>query len=74
METARLYEDVTLRARQLEIVTEVSRAIATSIDLDQTLRLVARNMARAVDASVCLIALLEEDGSAWYGAAASDSG
>jgi GAF domain-containing protein len=72
VETARLYEDVTLRARQLEIVTEVSRAIATSIDLDQTLRLVARNMARAVDASVCLIALLDEDGSAWYGAAASD--
>jgi hypothetical protein len=29
-------------------------------------------MARAVDASVCLIGLLDEDGSAWYGAAASD--
>ncbi len=72
VETARLYEDVTLRARQLEIVTEVSRAIATSIDLDQTLRLIARNMVRAVDASICLIALLDEDGSAWYGAAASD--
>ena len=72
IETARLYEDVTRRAEQLEIVTEVSRTIATSIDLDQTLRLVARNMARSVDASICLIALLEEDGSAWYGAAASD--
>jgi len=72
VETARLYEDVTHRAKQLEIVTEVSRAIATSIDLEQTLRLVARNMARAVDASLCLIALLDEDGSAWYGAAASD--
>ncbi|HEX6506678.1 MAG TPA: GAF domain-containing protein, partial [Chloroflexota bacterium] len=72
VETSRLYEDVTLRARQLEIVTEVSRAIATSIDLDQTLRLIARNMVRAVDASICLIALMDEDGSAWYGAAASD--
>ncbi|MBV9278918.1 MAG: GAF domain-containing protein [Chloroflexi bacterium] len=72
VETARLHEDVVLRARQLEIVTEVSRTIATSIDLEQTLSLVARNMARAVDASICLIALLEEDGSAWYGAAASD--
>ena len=73
LENARLYEEATKRARQLEIVSEVSRAIAVSIDLEQTLGLVARNMARAVDASVCLIALLEEDGSAWYGAASSDS-
>jgi len=73
IETARLYEDVAGRARQLEIVTEVGRAIAGSIDLDQTLALVARNMTRSVDASICLIALLDEDGSAWYGAAASDS-
>jgi GAF domain-containing protein len=72
VESGRLYEDLTERATQLEIVTEVSRTIATSIDLEQTLHLVARNMARAIDASVCLIALLEEDGSAWYGAAASD--
>ncbi len=73
LENARLYEEATSRARQLEIVGEVGRAIAVSIDLDQTLNLVARNMARAVDASVCLIALLEEDDSAWYGAASSDS-
>jgi|SRR5579872_511281 len=72
VETARLYEDVTRRARQLEMVTEVGRAIATSIDLEQTLSLIARNMARVVDTSVCLIALLDEDGSAWYGAASSD--
>jgi GAF domain-containing protein len=72
VQTARLYEDVTRRATQLELVTDISRAIVTSIDLEQTLVLIARNMARAVDASVCLIALLEEDGSAWYGAAASD--
>jgi GAF domain-containing protein len=72
VETARLYEELTRRARQLEIVTEISRAMATSIDLEQTLNLIARNMARAVDASICLIGLLEEDGSAWYGAAASD--
>ncbi|HTD77150.1 MAG TPA: GAF domain-containing protein, partial [Chloroflexota bacterium] len=73
VETARLYEALTRRAEQLEIVTEVGRTIAASIDLEQTLRLVARNMARAVDASICLIALLEEDNSAWYGAAASHS-
>ncbi|MDB5076901.1 MAG: hypothetical protein JWO42_3080, partial [Chloroflexi bacterium] len=37
----------------------------------QTLRHVARNMLRVVDTSICLIALFEDDGSAWYGAAAS---
>ncbi len=71
-ETARLYEDVKRHAEQLEITTDVSKAIASSIDLDQTLRLVARNLVRLVDASLCQIALYEEDGSAWQGAAASD--
>lgn len=73
VETARLHEDQMHRARQLEIINEVSRTIATSIDLEQTLHRVARNMARSVDASDCLIALMEEDDSAWYGAAASAS-
>jgi GAF domain-containing protein len=72
VETARLYEDIKRHADQLEITTDVSKAIASSIDLDQTLRLVARNLVRLVDASLCQIALSEEDGSAWYGAAASD--
>ncbi len=70
--TARLYEEVKRHADQLEITSDVSKAIASSIDLDQTLRLVARNMVRLIDASLCQIALYEEDGSAWYGAAASD--
>ena len=72
LETARLYEETRRHAEHLEIVTEVSRAIASSIDLDQTLRLIARNMARTIDASTCQIALLEDDESAWYGAAALD--
>ena len=50
METARLYEDSKKRAEQLEVVTEVSRTMASTIDLEQTLRLVARNMVRIVDA------------------------
>ncbi len=72
LETARLYEEIRRHAQHLEIVTEVGRAIASSIDLDQTLRLIARNMARIVDASTCQIALLEDDDSAWFGAAALD--
>src|SRR5436309_6152733 len=72
VETARLYEDAQRHAEQLELVADVGKAIASSIDLEQTLRLVAQNLARLVDASLCQIALYEEDREGWYGAAASD--
>src|SRR4029077_10712778 len=72
VEMARLYEEAQRHMGQLELVSDVSKAIASSIDLDQTLTLVAQNLARLVDASLCQIALFEEDGEGWYGAAASD--
>jgi GAF domain-containing protein len=73
VETARLYEETKRHADQLEIIADVSKAMASSIDLDQTLRVVAKCLERSVAASFCQIALYEEDGSAWYGAAASDN-
>ncbi|HEY8864448.1 MAG TPA: GAF domain-containing protein, partial [Candidatus Dormibacteraeota bacterium] len=72
VETARLYEGARRHAEQLELVADVSKAIVSSIDLDQTLTLVAQNLVRLVNASLCQIALLEEDREGWYGAAASD--
>src|SRR5260370_313111 len=72
VETAGLYEDTRRHGEQLELSAEISRAIASSIDLDQTLRLVAQNMARLVNASMCQIALYEEDREGWFGAAASE--
>ena len=72
VETAGLYEDTRRHGEQLELSADISRAIASSIDLDQTLRLVAQNMARLVDASMCQIALYEQDREGWFGAAASD--
>jgi GAF domain-containing protein/predicted dehydrogenase len=72
LETARLYEETRHHAEQLELSADISEAIASSIDLEQTLRLVARNLVRLVDASLCQIALYEEDGQGWFGAAASD--
>ena len=72
VETARLYEEARHHAQQLELSAGVSEAIASSIDLDQTLALVARNLVRLVDASLCQIALYEEDREGWFGAAASD--
>ena len=72
VETAGLYEDTRRHGEQLELSADISRAIASSIDLDQTLRLVAQNLVRLVDASMCQIALYEEDREGWFGAAASD--
>ena len=72
VETAGLYEDTRRHGEQLELSADISRAIASSIDLDQTLRLVAQNLARLVSASMCQIALYEEDREGWFGAAASD--
>jgi GAF domain-containing protein len=72
VEMAGLYEEAQRHANQLELVADVSKAIAGSIDLDQTLTLVAHNLARLVDASLCQIAMFEEDREGWYGAAASD--
>src|SRR5712692_1084398 len=72
VETARLYEEAQRHAGQLELVADVSKAIASSIDLDQTLTLVAHNLARLVDVPLCQIALYEEDREGWFGAAASD--
>src|SRR5260370_37240459 len=61
VETAGLYEDARRHGEQLELSADLSRAIASSIDLDQTLRLVAQNIARLADASMCLSALYDED-------------
>jgi GAF domain len=72
VETARLYEEARRHGEELELSADVSRAIASSIDLDQTLRLVAQGLVRLVDASMCQIALYEEDREGWFGAAASD--
>lgn len=69
---ARMDEEIARYADQLALTVEIGQAIASSIDLDQTLRVVTKGLARLIGASLCQVALFEEDGSAWYGAAASD--
>lgn len=68
----RLDEEIARYADQLALTVEIGQAIASSVDLDQTLRVVTKGLARLISASLCQVALFEEDGSAWYGAAASD--
>jgi signal transduction histidine kinase len=76
IENARLYESSTRWLRQLESLNEIGIALASEIELQPLLALVARRLRELVDARLVLIALPEggalevaaADGEASYGA------
>lgn len=59
IENARLYENSTRWLRQLESLNEVGNALASELELDPLLSLVARRLQELVDAKLVLIALPE---------------
>ncbi len=59
IENARLYETSTRWLRQLESVNEIGNALASEIELEPLLALVARRLRELVDARLVLIALQE---------------
>ncbi len=59
VENARLYDDSQRRLREFSVLYEVSQA-ASSLRLDETLRLVAEKTARALRADRCALFLLDE--------------
>jgi signal transduction histidine kinase len=59
IENARLYESSTRWLRQLESLNEIGNALATELELEPLLALVARHLQRLVDAKLVLIALPE---------------
>lgn len=61
IENARLYETSTRWLRQLESVNEIGNALATEIELEPLLRLIARRLRELVDARLVLIALPDGD-------------
>jgi signal transduction histidine kinase len=61
IENARLYENSTRWLRQLESLNEIGNALASEIELDPLLALVARRLRELVDASLVLIALPSGD-------------
>jgi signal transduction histidine kinase len=77
IENARLYESSTRWLRQLESLNEIGNALASEIELEPLLALVARRLRELVDASLVLIALPSGDalrvaaaeGDAAYGVA-----
>ena len=59
VENARLYDDSQRRLHELSVLYEVSQA-ASSLRLDDTLRLIAEKTARALRAGRCALFLLDE--------------
>jgi signal transduction histidine kinase len=57
IENARLYESSTRWLRQLESLNEIGNALATELELEPLLALVARRLQELVDARLVLIAL-----------------
>jgi signal transduction histidine kinase len=61
IENARLYESSTRWLRQLESLNEIGNALASELELEPLLALVARRLQELVDARLVLIALPEGD-------------
>jgi signal transduction histidine kinase len=61
IENARLYESSTRWLRQLESLNEVGNALASEVELEPLLALVARHLRELLDARLVLIALPEGD-------------
>ena len=62
IENARLYESSTRWLRQLEGLNEIGAALASEVELEPLLDLVARRMADLVEARLVLIALPDAEG------------
>jgi len=60
IENARLYDDSQRRLHELSVLYELSQA-ASSLHLDETLRLIAERTARALRADRCALFLLDEE-------------
>jgi signal transduction histidine kinase len=72
IENARLYESSTRWLRQLESLNEIGNALASELELEPLLALVARRLRELVDAKLVLIAL-PEGGSLRVAAADGES-
>jgi signal transduction histidine kinase len=70
IENARLYESATRRGRQLESLLEVGDALATEIELDPLLELIARRLCELVRARLVAVVLPGAEGSLYVRSAA----
>ncbi|HTV64260.1 MAG TPA: GAF domain-containing SpoIIE family protein phosphatase [Bryocella sp.] len=63
IENARLYTRVSRQARQLTLLTEISRELTSILNLDQLLRRIADLLTRIIDYQMFSILLLDPSGS-----------
>lgn len=61
LQSARLYQETVRHLTQLSTLFEVSRSLASSLDLNQTLEIVLDSAALLLDAPVCSVALLDPE-------------
>ena len=50
--------------RHLQLLTETTEAVNSSLDLDEVMTLIARKVAEALEADACFVYLYEESGDA----------
>jgi signal transduction histidine kinase len=74
IENARLYESSTLWSRQLESLNEVGNALATEMDLDRLLDLVARRLRELIDARLVTVLLPSGRDGLRFAAVAGEGG
>ena len=72
VENARLHESSTRWLRQLESLNEIGNALASQIELEPLLAIVAARLRELIDARVLVIALLDPTGSPRIAAADGD--
>jgi signal transduction protein with GAF and PtsI domain len=60
IENARIYEEVANKAKQLDLLSEVSRTIVSDYYLKEILQLIVTMTAKVMDSKICSIMLLDE--------------
>ena len=63
IQTTRLYEETRRRADELELISEVSRGLSSSLDLRKVLAQAVEQTARVCRAAVVSVLLISDDGS-----------
>jgi len=60
IENSRIYEEVVSKARQLDLLSEVSRTIVSDYYLKEILQLIVTMTAKVMDSKICSIMLMDE--------------
>lgn len=69
-ENARLYEEVNKRVDELTSLNEISQAITSTLDLEETLTIITENITQRLKVDAASVALLSESkGDLWFAAA-----